>query len=194
MNAIAYHFAKLLYNDEDFIPRKFEDDLKTIMSSNGFNMSDFLFDVRTGLNEFLNEFEQDISNSPEDRATQVKGVFDKIDVCARLGFRDEILLMRVASLSGSHSENRKMLLDNPEKIIRMLAMNTLRMASKNYTHVGTDALSLALINTFPVSTIESAKLKNGHLRLLFKCTDKAAYLGLMDNEGKRDTLDQGLGL
>jgi hypothetical protein len=194
MNTTASHFAKILYSTEDFLPRKFEEDLVAIMSDNAFNMHDFMFDIRTGLNELLNEFEQDVSTDNEERVIQVKGVFEKIEICKRLGFRDEIILMALSSISSSLSENRTLLADKPELVIRMLAINTIRMANRNYTHIGTDALGLALINTFPIVTIESAKLKNGHLRLLFKCTDRADYLGLMDNEGKRATLDQEFSL
>lgn len=194
MNTVAFHFAKILYSDEECVPRKFEQDMVAIMSDKAFNMPDFLFDIRTGLNELLNEFEQDVSNSNEEREIQVKGVFKKIEICNRLGFRDEIVLMALSSLSSSLSEHRSLLADNPAQLIRMLARNTIRMSSRNYAHVGTDALNLALINTFPLPTIEAAKLKTGHLRLLFKCTDRADYLGLMDNEGKRATLDQEISL
>ena len=194
MNTAASHFAKILYNDVDFVPRKFEEDLVAIMSDKAFNMSDLMFDIRTGLNELLNEFEQDVANDNEERATQVKGVFEKIEICNRLGFRDEIVLMALSSLSSTLSEHRTLLADHPEQVIRLLARNTIRMASRNYAHVGTDALGLALINTFPLPNIEAAKLKTGHLRLLFKCTDRADYLGLMDNEGKRATLDQEISL
>ena len=194
MNTAASHFAQILYSDEHFHPRKFEEDIIAIMSGNAFNMHDFMFDIRTGLNELLTEFEQDVANDNEERVTQVKGVFEKINICKRLGFRDEIILMALSSLSSPLSEHRKLLADKPEQVIRMLARNTIRMASRNYAHIGTDAIGLALINTFPIATIEAAKLKNGHLRLLFKCTDRADYLGLMDNEGKRATLDQEFSL
>lgn len=194
MNIAASHFAKILYSDEDFLPQKFEEDIVAIMSGSAFNMHDFMFDIRTGLNELLTEFEQDVANDNEERVIQVKGVFEKIEICKRLGFRDEILLMVLSSLSSPLSEHRKLLADKPEQVIRMLASNTTRIANRNYAYVGSDALGLALVNTFPIATIEAAKLKNGHLRLLFKCTDRAEYLGLMDNEGKRATLDQEISL
>ena len=124
----------------------------------------------------------------------MKGLVEKIHAAHKLGFRDDIVLMCVNSRLMPVSGYRKLLTESPEEVIKKLVMNTNRMSVGNFTYVGTDTLHLSLIDTFPEKAIADAKLPDKYLRLLFKLTDKAKYLGLMSSQGKRVFLDNEMSI
>ncbi len=193
-NKIADHFAKLLFNDDEHRVQRFTADLSNAVSDQDYNHYDMLFDIRTGIVELQSEFEQDISNSNEERVSQMRGLVEKIRVAHKLGFRDDLVFMCLNSRVMPVSGYRKLLNESPEEVIRKLAINTNRMSVGNFTYVGTDTLHLSLIDTFPEHALAKAKLPDKYLKLLFKLTDRTQYLSLMNNQEKRALLDNEMSI
>lgn len=193
-NLIADHFAKLLYDGEMHCPDQFEMDLRAAMQDNDYERADFLYDMRTGITELLNEYEQDISSNDAERDLQISYVFKKIGICHDLALRDEVILATLSNIVRANSEIRAEIKNNPEVTIKRLTMNTGRLSVKNFTKVGMDTMNLALINTFPLETIKKAELPEKYLKLLLKLTGRQEYISIMDNSAKRNVLNDGLGM
>ena len=193
-NPIADHFAKLLFDGEMHCPDQFEIDLRAALEDKDYARVDFLYDMRTGISELLNEYEQDISSNDAERDLQISYVFKKISICDDLGLRDEVILATLSNIVRAASEIRSEILNKPEATIKRLTMNTGRLSVKNFTKVGMDVMNLALINTFPLETIKKAELPEKYLKLLLKLTGRQEYISIMDNAAKRNILNDGLGM
>ena len=193
-NIIADHFSRILFDDRAHCPSQFEIDLRTAIKDPNYEYSDFVFDMRTGIEELTGEFDQDISSNKEERETQIFCAYEKIKICHKLNLRESVILIALSNTVFPTSQLRQELINNPEIIVKRLASNTSRLGTGNFTHVGTDVMHLSLIDTFPKEVLEKAALPDKYLKLLFKLTNRPHYIELLDNVAKRNMLSDSLGM